>query len=191
MLRARQWFFTIFFTARIFDRVRLGLVLAGETVRGLMQKVGSLVCHFLVQSRQLPLALPAAIASFLLPCKSVLDAPQLFGGAAKALRVRNIFAVVGVSGTEGKLLQVLALAIQAKRILEVGTLGGYSEIHSPAHFAKKGRPCHEWPQGAPTCSLSTPRRRTARAVPTSRWRCAGRDNSSCRSSPASDSPRHP
>ena len=36
---------------------------------------------------------------------------------------------INVSGVEGKLLQVLALAIGAKRVLEIGTLGGYSGIH--------------------------------------------------------------
>jgi predicted O-methyltransferase YrrM len=36
---------------------------------------------------------------------------------------------INVSATEGKLLEVLALAVGAKRILEVGTLGGYSGIH--------------------------------------------------------------
>jgi predicted O-methyltransferase YrrM len=36
---------------------------------------------------------------------------------------------MNVSATEGKLLQVLALAAGAKRILEIGTLGGYSGIH--------------------------------------------------------------
>lgn len=36
---------------------------------------------------------------------------------------------INVSRTEGRLLHVLALAIGAKRILEVGTLGGYSGIH--------------------------------------------------------------
>lgn len=36
---------------------------------------------------------------------------------------------INVSGVEGKLLQVLALSVGAKRILEIGTLGGYSGIH--------------------------------------------------------------
>lgn len=36
---------------------------------------------------------------------------------------------INVSAVEGKLLQVLALSVGAKRILEVGTLGGYSGIH--------------------------------------------------------------
>src|SRR6185436_7693949 len=33
-----------------------------------------------------------------------------------------------ISATQGKLLQVLAMACNAKRILELGTLGGYSTI---------------------------------------------------------------
>jgi predicted O-methyltransferase YrrM len=36
---------------------------------------------------------------------------------------------INVSATEGKLLHVLALAVEARRILEVGTLGGYSGIY--------------------------------------------------------------
>jgi len=36
--------------------------------------------------------------------------------------------VMNVSATEGKLLHVLARSIAAKRILEIGTLGGYSAI---------------------------------------------------------------
>lgn len=37
--------------------------------------------------------------------------------------------MMNVSATEGKLLQVLALVVGAKRILEIGTLGGYSGIY--------------------------------------------------------------
>ena len=36
---------------------------------------------------------------------------------------------MNVSATEGKLLQILALMVGAKRVLEIGTLGGYSGIH--------------------------------------------------------------
>ncbi len=36
---------------------------------------------------------------------------------------------INVSAMEGKLLEVLALSVGAKRILEIGTLGGYSGIH--------------------------------------------------------------
>jgi predicted O-methyltransferase YrrM len=35
---------------------------------------------------------------------------------------------ISVSPTEGKLLQLLALAVQARKILEIGTLAGYSTI---------------------------------------------------------------
>ena len=46
---------------------------------------------------------------------------------------------INVSGTEGKLLQILALAVGAKRILEVGTLGGYSGIHLARALAEDGK----------------------------------------------------
>lgn len=46
---------------------------------------------------------------------------------------------INVSATEGKLLQVLALAIGAKRILEVGTLGGYSGIHLARVLPEDGK----------------------------------------------------
>src|SRR5580765_3333960 len=35
---------------------------------------------------------------------------------------------ISVSADEGRLLQVLLTSIQARRVLEVGTLGGYSAI---------------------------------------------------------------
>ena len=40
---------------------------------------------------------------------------------------------------EGKLLQVLALTIGAKRILEIGTLGGYSGIHFARALPEDGK----------------------------------------------------
>ena len=46
---------------------------------------------------------------------------------------------INVSAVEGKLLQVLALAIGAKRILEVGTLGGYSGIHFARALPEDGK----------------------------------------------------
>jgi caffeoyl-CoA O-methyltransferase len=46
---------------------------------------------------------------------------------------------INVSAVEGKLLQLLALAIGAKRILEVGTLGGYSGIHLARALPEDGR----------------------------------------------------
>jgi predicted O-methyltransferase YrrM len=35
---------------------------------------------------------------------------------------------IAVSATQGKLLQILARMVQARRILEIGTLGGYSSL---------------------------------------------------------------
>src|SRR5579862_6874974 len=46
---------------------------------------------------------------------------------------------INVSATEGKLLQLLALTIGAKRILEIGTLGGYSGIHFARALPEDGK----------------------------------------------------
>ncbi len=59
---------------------------------------------------------------------------SLFAAEDKALRSalsemeREGVPAINVSASEGKLLSVLALSIGAKRILEIGTLGGYSAI---------------------------------------------------------------
>jgi len=42
---------------------------------------------------------------------------------------REKVPAINVSGVEGKLLHILALTVGAKRVLEIGTLGGYSGIH--------------------------------------------------------------
>ncbi len=46
---------------------------------------------------------------------------------------------INVSATEGKLLHVLALIIRAKRILEIGTLGGYSGVHFARALPEDGK----------------------------------------------------
>ncbi len=46
---------------------------------------------------------------------------------------------IAVSANQGKLLQVLARSVQAKAILEVGTLGGYSTIWLARALAEGGR----------------------------------------------------
>src|SRR4051794_10228411 len=61
------------------------------------------------------------LAQQLLPDDPVLEA-ALEASAAAGLPAIN------VSPNQGMLLQLLARAISAKRILEVGTLGGYSTI---------------------------------------------------------------
>lgn len=59
---------------------------------------------------------------------------SLFAAEDEALRSalsemeREGVPSINVSASEGKLLQVLAMSIGAKRILEIGTLGGYSAI---------------------------------------------------------------
>lgn len=46
---------------------------------------------------------------------------------------------INVSAVEGKLLQVLALLVGARRILEIGTLGGYSGIHFARALPEDGQ----------------------------------------------------
>lgn len=46
---------------------------------------------------------------------------------------------INVSATEGKLLHILALTVGAKRILEVGTLGGYSGIYLARALPEDGK----------------------------------------------------
>jgi caffeoyl-CoA O-methyltransferase len=60
---------------------------------------------------------------------SKLFAPE--DGALESARKETVRAgmpEINVSASEGKLLQILAQIINAKRILEIGTLGGYSTI---------------------------------------------------------------
>ena len=52
---------------------------------------------------------------------------------------RESIPSINVSGVEGKLLQVLALTVGAKRILEIGTLGGYSGIHLARALPEDGK----------------------------------------------------
>jgi predicted O-methyltransferase YrrM/DNA-binding PadR family transcriptional regulator len=46
---------------------------------------------------------------------------------------------INVSAVEGKLLQILALTVGAKRILEIGTLGGYSGIYLARALPEDGK----------------------------------------------------
>lgn len=46
---------------------------------------------------------------------------------------------INVSAAEGKLLQILALSVGAKRILEIGTLGGFSGIHFARVLPEDGK----------------------------------------------------
>ncbi len=46
---------------------------------------------------------------------------------------------ISVTANQGKLLQILARALKARRILEIGTLGGYSTIWLARALPKNGR----------------------------------------------------
>jgi predicted O-methyltransferase YrrM len=61
------------------------------------------------------------ITDLLIPPDSALD-------AALAASAANGLPAINVAPNQGKLLQILARSVGAKRILEVGTLGGYSTI---------------------------------------------------------------
>ena len=72
------------------------------------------------------------ITDQLVPSDSALD-------AALAASAANGLPAINVAPNQGKLLQVLARSIGAKRILEVGTLGGYSTIFLARALAPGGK----------------------------------------------------
>jgi predicted O-methyltransferase YrrM len=58
---------------------------------------------------------------------------------ARTESLREGLPEINVSASEGKLLHVLALIVGAKRILEIGTLGGYSAIWLARALPAKGK----------------------------------------------------
>ena len=77
-------------------------------------------------------AVDGYITEQLVPSDAALDA-ALASSAADGLPAIN------VAPNQGKLLHVLARAVDAKRILEVGTLGGYSTIWLARALAPGGK----------------------------------------------------
>ncbi|BDI32412.1 O-methyltransferase [Capsulimonas corticalis] len=71
---------------------------------------------------------------------SALFAPQddALTGALAEMERENVPGI-NVSAVEGKLLEVLALTVGATRILEIGTLGGYSGIHFARALPEDGK----------------------------------------------------
>jgi predicted O-methyltransferase YrrM len=67
-------------------------------------------------------AVDAALAQWLIPPDPALDA-ALAANAAAGL------PAIDVSPLQGRFLQLLARLMGARRVLEIGTLGGYSTIH--------------------------------------------------------------
>ena len=72
------------------------------------------------------------ITDQLVPADTALD-------AALAASAANGLPAINVAPNQGKLLHVLARSINAKRILEVGTLGGYSTIFLARALAPGGK----------------------------------------------------
>lgn len=72
------------------------------------------------------------ITDQLVPSDAVLD-------AALASSAANGLPAINVAPNQGKLLQVLARSIGAKRMLEIGTLGGYSTIFLARALPPGGR----------------------------------------------------
>jgi predicted O-methyltransferase YrrM len=77
-------------------------------------------------------AVDGYITEQLVPSDAALD-------AALASSAANGLPAINVAPNQGKLLHVLARAVDAKRILEVGTLGGYSTIWLARALAPGGK----------------------------------------------------
>src|SRR5437762_89686 len=73
----------------------------------------------------MPEKLWAAVDRFI---DDVLVAPDEILSAALAASARAGLPAIAVSPSQGKLLHLMARAQGARRILEIGTLGGYSTI---------------------------------------------------------------
>jgi predicted O-methyltransferase YrrM len=83
-------------------------------------------------SQELWTAVDRYYADLLVPADAVLDA------ALRASAEAGMPAIA-VSATQGKLLMLLAQTLGTRRILEIGTLGGYSTIWLARGLAEGGR----------------------------------------------------
>jgi len=72
------------------------------------------------------------LAKKLIPADPALDAAQAATAAAN-------MPAISVSPTQGKLLELFAMTLHARSILEIGTLGGYSTIWLARGLAPGGR----------------------------------------------------
>ena len=72
------------------------------------------------------------LAGVLAPSDPVLDAAQATTAAAG-------MPAISVSPMQGRMLQLLAMSLRARSILEIGTLGGYSTIWLARGMASGGR----------------------------------------------------
>src|SRR5579872_6667839 len=72
------------------------------------------------------------ISSLVVPSDSALDAAVESSAKAE-------LPAIAVTANQGKLLQILARMVSARRILEIGTLGGYSTIWLARALPADGR----------------------------------------------------
>lgn len=79
---------------------------------------------------------PEQVDAYISRTLAIDDAHTL--AALEAARAADL-PEIQVSPTQGRLLELLARMVGAKRILEVGTLGGYSTIHLARGLAPTGR----------------------------------------------------
>ena len=77
-------------------------------------------------------AVDGYLAEKLIPSDPALDSAQAATAAAG-------MPAISVSPTQGKLLELLAMTLRAKSILEIGTLGGYSTIWLARGLASGGK----------------------------------------------------
>jgi len=77
-------------------------------------------------------AVDSYLAEKLIPGDPALDSAQAATASAS-------MPAISVSPTQGKLLELLAMTLRAKSILEIGTLGGYSTIWLARGLASGGR----------------------------------------------------
>ncbi|MGH8231301.1 MAG: O-methyltransferase [Steroidobacteraceae bacterium] len=71
--------------------------------------------------------------------ESLYAPPDEALAAALAANAAAHLPAIDVSPAQGKLLQILARSIRARRILEIGTLGGYSTLWLAGALASDGR----------------------------------------------------
>lgn len=79
---------------------------------------------------------PTAVDDYLAPRVAPHDAAL---DAARTVSAEAGLPEIAVSANQGKMLQVLALTVGATRILEIGTLGGYSTIWMARALPEGGR----------------------------------------------------
>ncbi len=83
-----------------------------------------------------PQAVWTRVDAFIAEHLAADDAPL---AAALERSRRDGLPDIAVSPAQGRLLRVLALAVRAERVLEIGTLGGYSTLHLVRGLAEGGR----------------------------------------------------